>query len=92
MFEYYPCQECLMGHYDENNCNKCKYHIALILLEEVIKENDYCNLCKNCDHIKGGYLNCKLDQERNKDCNFEIDWEHSFKEYGIDIEKLGIKL
>lgn len=89
MNKYNPCQACLMSHYGENCCNKCEYRMVLILLEEVLKENDYCNLCKNCVRLGGGYYDCALDQERNRDCNFEIDWELAFKEYGIDIEKWG---
>lgn len=85
-----PCEQCLGSHYD-STCEKCEYNIAIVILKEVLKANDYCNLCGNVEHIKGGYTDCKLGLEGSyKDCDsYKIDWDVIVKDYRLNqlIEK-----
>ena len=52
-----PCEQCFIHAYsyspDNDGCQRCEYNIAIAILKEVLKENDYCTLCKNVEHIKG---------------------------------------
>ena len=88
---YSPCQRCMIhGYPDDNVCQSCEYNIAIIILKEVLKQNDYCWLCKNVIHIKGGYVDCKLNHDGCKDCDsYAIDWNAIVKEYQLNqlIEK-----
>ena len=71
-----PCINCIIrGHsysLDDNLCQSCEYNISIRMLKEVLKQNDYCNLCKYVEHIKGGYTDCQ---------NYTIDWNTVAKEY-----------
>jgi hypothetical protein len=52
------------------------------MLKEVLKQNDYCNLCKYVERIKGGYTDCSVGREGWRDCqNYTIDWNAVAKEY-----------
>lgn len=84
-----PCQQCMIrGHLyspDNGSCQRCEYNIAIVVLKEVLKQNDYCWLCKNVEHIKGGYVDCKLNHDGWKDCDsYAIDWNAIIKEYQLD--------
>lgn len=83
-----PCQWCMIhGHLysPDNSCQSCEYNIAIVILKEVLKSNDYCSLCGNAEHIKGGYTECKLGFEGClKDCNsYKIDWNAIIKDYQL---------
>ena len=51
-----PCEQCFIHGYsyspDNDGCQRCEYNIAIAILKEVLRENDYCTLCKNVEHIK----------------------------------------
>ena len=56
-------------------CQGCEYNIAIVVLKEVLKQNDYCWLCKNVIHIKGGCVDWKRDHDWCKACgSYTIDW------------------
>lgn len=85
-----PCQNCYIhGHLyssDDRCCQSCEYNIAIQILKEVLRQNDYCSLCKNVELIKGGYCNCKLGFDGWKNCNsYVIDWSAIIKEYQLQI-------
>lgn len=86
---YSPCQQCaIRGHLyspDDNCCQRCEYNIAIIILKEVLKANDYCNLCGNVEHVKGGYVDCKLGFKGCRDCDsYKIDWKAIVKDYQLE--------
>ena len=81
-----PCMNCIMrGHSyspDDNLCQSCEYNISIQMLKEILKQNDYCNLCKYVERIKGGYTDCSVGREGWRDCqNYTIDWNAVAKEY-----------
>lgn len=84
-----PCQQCMIHGYsyspDNDGCQRCEYNIAIVILKEVLKANDYCNLCENVEHIKGGYTDCIFNHDGCKDCDsYSIDWNTIAKEYQLD--------
>ena len=85
-----PCQLCMThGHLysvDSEICRRCEYNIAIAILKEVLKQNDYCILCKNVEYIKGGYTDCKLGFEGYlRDCDsYTIDWDAIIKDYQLE--------
>ena len=92
-----PCQQCfnhghLYSSYDDK-CQSCEYNIAIKLLKVVLKDNDYCTLCKNRVNLGDGCYDCKVNG--NNDCicdvenDFLIDWEYAFKDYGIQLDKIS---
>ena len=86
---YSPCEQCFIHGYsyspDNDGCQRCEYNIAIVILKEVLKENDYCTLCKNVEHIKGGYTDCKLELDGWRKCNsYVIDWNAIIKEYQLE--------
>ena len=83
-----PCQQCLIHNHsyspNDDICQRCEYNIAIVVLKEVLKQNDYCWLCKNVIHIKGGYVDCKLNHDGCKDCgSYTIDWNAIVEEYQL---------
>lgn len=79
-----PCEQCLGSHYD-GMCEKCEYNIAIVILKEVLKKNDYCNLCGNVEHIKGGYTDCKLGFNHSSCCNsYLTDWKEIVDVYDLN--------
>lgn len=91
-----PCLECFRKdiYYDpaSDRCQRCEYNIAIKLLKRVLKENDYCTLCKNRKRLGGGYWDC-TDEKASfyggcvADESFAIDWETACQEYGIKFTK-----
>lgn len=84
-----PCQQCMIHGYsyspDNDGCQRCEYNIAIVLLKEILKANDYCNLCGNVERIKGGYTDCKLGFEGWRSCDsYTIDWNAIVKEYQLE--------
>lgn len=90
-----PCRMCFLKgiFYDPNSicCQRCEYNISIKLLKKVLKENDYCTVCKNRKRLGGGYWDCKVpgndDGICKKEENFTIDWEAACDEYGIKYSK-----
>lgn len=83
-----PCEQCFIdGHRyfpEDDKCQRCEYNIAIMILKEVLKSNDYCNLCGNVEHIKGGYTDCKLGFDGYGVCNsYKIDWNKIVDDYGL---------
>lgn len=55
-----------------------------MVLKEVLKQNDFCNLCGNSEHIKGGYTDCKLGYVNSRCCNsYKIDWGVIMDDYQL---------
>lgn len=87
---YSPCQFCYergkLYSIGNESCQQCEYNIAIQILKEVLKQNDYCNCCKHVIHVKGGYTDCQLNNDGYKDCNsYTIDWNAITKEYQLDV-------
>ena len=83
---YSPCMNCLRQGYeyspDNPYCQSCEYNISIQILKEVLKQNDYCNMCLYVDRIKGGYTDCSIGCESWRKCqNYTIDWNAIVKEY-----------
>lgn len=92
---YSPCFNCIVhGHLyssDDSRCQNCEYNIAILILKEVLKQNDYCGLCRHVEHIKGGYTECTFGHNGWQECgeDYGIDWNAIVEEYGINTEKVG---
>lgn len=90
-----PCQNCYIhGHsYSPENttCQGCEYNIAVQLVKVLLKFNEGCTLCKNCNRLGGGYWDCKITGNDDCVCNvtkdYAIDWQAAFKEYGFNFDK-----
>ena len=90
-----PCGMCFLKgiFYDPNSiiCQRCEYNIAIKLLKKVLKENDYCTLCKNRKRLGGGYWDCAITGDDDGCCkheeDFTIDWEATCNEYKIEYEQ-----
>lgn len=88
-----PCNMCFLKgmFYDLIRCQSCEYNIAIKLLKKVLKENDYCTLCKNRRSLGGGYWDCEITGDDDRPCkpetDFVIDWEAVFDVYKIEYEK-----
>lgn len=90
-----PCRMCFLKgiFYDPDSigCQRCEYNIAIKLLKKVLKENDYCTLCKNRKKLGGGFWDCEITENDDGCCkqkeDFMIDWEAACKEYGIEYSK-----
>lgn len=90
-----PCERCYVrGHLyspDNDSCQRCEYNIAIQLLKRVLKDNDYCTLCKNRKRLGGGYWDCEITGDDNGYCrdngDFSIDWKAACDEYKIEYEK-----
>lgn len=85
-----PCMNCSChGHLyspDDKSCQSCEYNISIQLLKEVLKQNDYCNLCKYVIRVKGGYTDYSIGCEGWRNCkNYTIDWNAVVKEYLEEI-------
>lgn len=89
-----PCRMCFLKgiFYDQNSiiCQRCEYNIAIKLLKKVLKENDYCSLCKNRKRLGGGYWDCEITGDDDGICkqeeDFTIDWKVACKEYAIEYD------
>ena len=86
---YSPCEQCLIHGYsyspNNDRCQSCEYNIAIAILKEVLKSNDFCTLCKNVEHIKGGYTDCKFGLDGSRQCNsYTIDWKAIIKDYQLE--------
>ena len=94
-----PCFNCYIRgcEYspDDATCQGCEYNIAIQLLKVVLKFNDYCVLCKNRNRLGGGYWDCKVigndDRECNIETDFAIDWEAAFEEYRNNLGDIQIE-
>ena len=90
-----PCKMCFLKgiFYDPDSiyCQRCEYNIAIKLLKRVLKENDFCTICKNCERLGGGYYECGKGYDDDDSCkqgeNLIIDWEIVCNEYNIEYEK-----
>lgn len=90
-----PCKMCFLKgiFYDPDSiyCQRCEYNIVIKLLKRVLKENDFCTVCKNCERLGGGYYECGEGYDEDDSCkqgeNLVIDWEIVCNEYNIEYEK-----
>lgn len=91
-----PCQNCYIhGHSystDDDTCQRCEYNIAIQLVKVLLKYNEGCSVCKNCNKLGGGYCDCKIESNNDYGCNvikdFVIDWQAAFKEYGFNFDNV----
>lgn len=89
-----PCEMCFIKGiiYDANSiyCQSCEHNIAIKLLKKVLKENDYCTLCKNRKCLGGGYWDCAITDDDDGCCrkeeDFAIDWKAACDEYNVKYE------
>lgn len=87
-----PCMMCIIkgSSYDENSasCQSCEYNIAVQILKRVLKENDYCDFCKSCASLGGGYYACAAGHDDNNTCkhgeNYHINWQKVCEAYEIE--------